>query len=415
MPTNPPCMNWSKVASILPHLWGLVLFILIFYRPLSSYALILLGAAVLASQFIRDKPTINWKRGTFGLTILLSIFLIYFYGFVQHMDHSEAWPRFEKKLPLLFIPLIWLLSRLSWKDIHIKVYLWLLAGIFTSGIIMFIGSTAAFLQTLDWHQFFYHAFTAPVKISAIYYSWFIVIAIAWPIPDRDLPFSKSTHGKIKMALAILLLISASKLFVVLGGAILAFKWFKNREHQKFHWKQMALLIIAGLLLIPVLIRTTSLLDTNMTVIVQDQYEHDSSFNGLTLRLIQVRLGFEVLQKEDAWILGVGPALSKSKLDERYKAHNMYTGNPELGDRGLLAYNYHNQWIETLVATGIIGLTFLLILFSSLIVRAYHNPLFGSMVIVCTIFMFTESFWEREQGLVLFTFLASALFKTDSID
>lgn len=408
-------MSWSKAESILTHGIGLTMLLLILYRPLSSIALILLGLAVLFSQFIKDKPKINWTKGTLGLVLLLTLFIAYFLSYHQHFEHPDAWPRFEKKLPILFIPLIWLISGLRWNKIKNKVYLWLLAGILIAGSIMLIGSIMAFVQTLDWHQFFYHAFTTPIKISAIYFSWFIVVAMAWPVAVKDLPISAATHLKLEILLMTLLLLCASKLFVVLGVGISIYKWIKYRKGQTILWKQVALFLLAVALSLPVMIRTTSILDTNISIVMQDQYEYNTKLNGLTLRLIQIRLGFEVLSNENAWFTGVGQTSSKSKLDERYIAHNMYTGNPELGDRGLLAYNYHNQWMETLVAIGLPGLTVLTSIFIWLAIIAYQKPFLSSFVIVCFSFMLTESFMEREQGIVLFTFLACFIYKPNSIE
>ena len=155
--------------------------------------------------------------------------------------------------------------------------------------------------------------------------------------------------------------------------------------------------------------------TNLEVVNQEKYQFDTPVNGLTLRLIQLRFGVKVLNQEDAWLFGVGPALSKPLLDDQYRSHNMYTGNPELGDKGMLAYNYHNQWMETLVAVGLPGLALLIILFASLLWAANYRIFETSLIIVFAVFMFTESFLERQQGVVLFAFVSSVLFKPDSIE
>jgi O-antigen ligase len=408
-------MKWYNIQPILTALWGGMLCMLLLSRPISTVALIVLGIVVILSQFIKDKPKIIWSRWGVGISLIILFFFVYTLGYFRFIDHPEAWPRFEKKSPLFFIPILWVLSRLRWQDIQTRIYIWLCLSILLAGIIMIAGSTIAFVQTGDWNQFFYHSFTNHIQISAIYYSLFIVTALALPINVADLPISDSTHRIIRSALFGLLLISASKIFIFISIGILLHRWLSARQKIELRWKRMVLLALAGVLTIPVLIRTSSLLDTNLEVITQDQYKYDTRLNGLTLRLIQVRLGLEVLSLENAWVTGVGPAMNKTKLDDRYKAHNMYTGNPELGDKGMLAYNYHNQWVETSVAVGLPGLSVLLLIFGSLIFSVNFRRAEASIVIIFAIFMFTESFLERQQGVVLFAFLTSILFKPDSIE
>lgn len=408
-------MKWYKAESILIALWGIMLFLLLLNRPLSTVALIVLGIAILLSQLIKDKPKIIWSPKGLGIFLLVLLFMIYAIGYFRFMDHPEAWPRFEKKSPLLFIPLMWVLSRLDWKKIKTRIYLWLCAGILLSGSLMIVGSTINFIETGDWHQFFYHAFTSHIQISAIYYSLFLVIVLALKVDESEIPFSSNTHKIIRGIVALLLLVSASKLFVFLGFGVLFLQWLGDRKQSTLGWKQVFVALVAVLLTVPVLIRTSSLMNSSLEVITQDQYEHDTPINGLTLRLIQIRFGFEILNEEEAWLFGVGPALNKTKLDHQYKLHNMYSGNPELGDKGMLAYNYHNQWMETVTAVGLSGLFVLLSIFIGLLWNANFYRAESSLILVFAFFMFTESYLERQQGVVLFAFVASILFKPDSID
>ncbi len=341
--------------------------------------------------------------------------MIYAIGYFRFMENSEAWPRFETKSPLLFIPLMWVLSRLDWKKIKTRIYLWLCACILLSGSIMIVGSTINFIETGDWHQFFYHAFTSHIQISAIYYSLFLIIVLALKVDESEIPFSSNAHKIIRGIVVLLLLVSASKLFVFLGFGILFLQWLREPRQSTLGWKQGFVALVAVLLTFPVLIRTSSLMNSSLEVITQDQYEHDTPINGLTLRLIQIRFGFEILKEEEAWLFGIGPSVNKTKLDDQYKLHNMYSGNPELGDRGMLAYNYHNQWMETFTAVGLSGLIILLSICLGLlwIVNFYRTE--SSLTLVFIIFMFTESYLERQKGVVLFAFVASILFKPNSID
>ena len=408
-------MKWSRIEPTIVTLWGVMLFLLVLNRALSTVAMFILGLTIIISQFLKEKPRISWSIWSYGIILLIALFIIYGLGYFRFIDHPEAWPRFEKKSPLILIPLMWILSRLSWKKVRFKIYLWLTSAILIGGLVMLVGSSLAFIDSGNWNEYSYHLFTSHIQISAIYYSLFIVCVLAIAPTSSDLPISKTMDQIIRGSLVVLLLLSASKLFVFIGLSIVCIRWFRTRNTMKVGWKQVAIGLVIGLLSIPVIIRTVSLSNSNLEIVTQDQYNYDTPINGLTLRLIQARFGLEVLNQENAWLLGVGPAMNKSKLDNRYKAHNMYTGNPELGDRGMLAYNYHNQWMETLTAIGLPGFFLLILVFAGLIVVANFYRVDTSIIIVFAIFMFTESFLERQQGVVLFAFVASIFFKPEPID
>jgi O-antigen ligase len=84
---------------------------------------------------------------------------------------------------------------------------------------------------------------------------------------------------------------------------------------------------------------------------------------------------------------------------------MYTGDPVRGDRGFLGYNTHNQFLETLLQTGIIGLLILLVLCISLVKMAWQKKSMsvGFIIILLLLWMFSESVFETQYGIIIFTF------------
>ena len=141
----------------------------------------------------------------------------------------------------------------------------------------------------------------------------------------------------------------------------------------------------------------------------EKYDYNTAVNGLTLRLIQWRFGIDILNETDAWATGTGPGRSQALLDEKYIEYGLYTGNADLGDSGYLGYNFHDQYIETMVNTGIPGVIILFgMMFLILLRRAemYIFPL--PAFIVTAIFFITESALERQAGIVIFTLMLSSL-------
>jgi O-antigen ligase len=99
------------------------------------------------------------------------------------------------------------------------------------------------------------------------------------------------------------------------------------------------------------------------------------------------------------ILGTGAGDCEDELLKVYRKNNF-----EIALKA--SYNPHNQFLQTLLTLGPIGLFFLLGIFGSMLRRADRNqdfPLF-LLVIVFAFSMITESMLERQSGIFLFTVL-----------
>jgi O-antigen ligase len=119
-------------------------------------------------------------------------------------------------------------------------------------------------------------------------------------------------------------------------------------------------------------------------------------------MILWRFAGEIMQDENAWLTGTGIGSRQDVLNSYYIKYGIYTGNPDLGDTGYIGYNFHNQYLEVMVGTGIPGLLMLLsiLIFSFFIQR---RQLFFPLMVYLVIFIFfiSESVLERQAGLVFF--------------
>ena len=109
-----------------------------------------------------------------------------------------------------------------------------------------------------------------------------------------------------------------------------------------------------------------------------------------------------MDDENAWLTGTGLGSRQQVLNSYYLRYGIYTGNPDLGDGGYLGYNFHNQYLEVMVGTGIPGLILLLFIIALKFLMQRGKLFFPSMVyIVLLIFFITESVLERQAGIVFF--------------
>jgi O-antigen ligase len=129
------------------------------------------------------------------------------------------------------------------------------------------------------------------------------------------------------------------------------------------------------------------------------------FNGLQFRLLQWKFTPEILNENQRWLIGMSPGDARYFLNQKYISSKMYTGDPARGNKGFLVYNTHNQFLETLLQTGITGLAVLCFICISLvrISREKKRLMLSSLVLLMLAWFFTESVLETQYGVMIFTF------------
>jgi len=144
---------------------------------------------------------------------------------------------------------------------------------------------------------------------------------------------------------------------------------------------------------------------NISIVRQDSFKPGDYFNGLQFRLLQWRFVPEILTENGRWWIGISPGDAQSYLNEKYLSKNMYSGDSAKGTRGYLVYNTHNQFLQTLLQTGIIGLVVLFATCLCMLKMAIEQK--SRLTIFITIallaWLFAESPFETQYGIMIFTF------------
>jgi len=152
---------------------------------------------------------------------------------------------------------------------------------------------------------------------------------------------------------------------------------------------------------------------NVNVIEKNQFNPGDYFNGLQFRLLQWKLAAEILNEHHAWILGVSPGDAQHLLDKKYLSMNMYVGDQSRENHGFLGYNTHNEFLESTLQTGIVGLVAFLIICAGCIQMMWyrHSTEFWLIGTLLLSYCFLESVFQTQYGLLLFTFFPLFLFYT----
>jgi len=391
---------------IFPWFWALVWFTLPLSIRANSVSLIAFGLVALGNA-LYHKPRFNRHQ-----LILASLFLLLFAWLVLGpliADGSlPAWKLTERKLSLVAIPLLLLLVSGTRDDLSKWAIRGLFAGLVLSGVHMLAVAGLKMIQGQPAEAFTYHAFTGRYALGAIYYSFYLSAALYYLAFRQTEPFIARYRLFLGIFFLALLLFSASKLFIVLSLPAIIFPFLKIIRQMsgiKKYLLPVLLLIVLLFGSIPFLNRVSELKNTDLNVVTQDRFRYDTPLNGLTFRMLLWRLAGEIMADENAWLTGTGIDNSQETLDHYYARYGIYTGNPDLGDTGYLGYNFHNQFLETMVGSGIPGLLLLLAIIPGVFLftkKAFFFPVL--FYIVTFIFFMTESVLERQAGLVFFCLL-----------
>jgi len=280
-------------------------------------------------------------------------------------------------------------------------------------------------STGDIGEFFYHPLVSPISQNAVFFTVFVLFGLLFLLTyDLRNVFPLNSPAMIRglqvtlVCLFIFMVIQlASKLFLVLMALILGWFFFR-KYHLTGKLRVLIAIMIPGIIGIallmltnnPVKSRYSAVLHANIRMIGREQFTPGDSFNGIQLRLLEYRFAYEILNEQRAWVRGTTSGYSQDLLNQKYVKANMYLGSPGRKGRGFWDYNFHNQFVETLVRTGMIGLAVLLAIFwlQIDIVRRWRTGQAFFTILIFIAFFIPQSALTMQTGVFLFAFFPMLL-------
>jgi hypothetical protein len=280
----------------------------------------------------------------------------------------------------------------------------------------FIHAIAKFILNGNTHVFFYHQYSAPIKLSAIYFSLFLLVALGYILLNN---FSDGMHswrtlfmGSISLFLFLNLLLLSSKMMIAIGVLSLALLANKSIKTLRLKTFTLVVIIIAFIFIAntenPIRDRYTSVSWRSYSPLLTERNFKDFSFDGLSIRIVLWRLGAELMSERKSWLFGIGGTRYHELLNRKVVQYELYAGNGTSEDVGYQNYNMHNQYMESYLQFGILGeillITSLLYVFWYAIY--YKHTILVYTVIIYSIAFLTESLLETQAGIILFTIIIS---------
>lgn len=298
----------------------------------------------------------------------------------------------SREMALVLIPLTLIVAPKMPKDRFFD--LWKMFSIYLVG--MFICLIFYALYRWDFfgltNFFFYHELTIPLRMNAIFMSFLVAICIL-------VLFQRAISGKMfelffVLILAVFLILLSSKLLILLTLLGVVLQIVLKRISYKYVLLPIAIGALAILFVKPVQERFLYELDANYAEVLENEkFSQIYPWRGSTIRLLQARVGVEILNENDRWTQGIGLGASQPLIKENQKQKDMYHsyGN----------YNFHSQYMQWLVELGIIGLLMYLGFLGKMFVDFRQNIMVISIIFLIFGFGFTESFLWRQRGLLTF--------------
>ena len=399
---------------------------LCFSLRLSTFLVLLYAITILLSKSTFKNIQEAFQK--IWVVLFLFLFLLHGCSLLWSEDMINGLFVLEKKASLIAIPILIAIDKQITSKTIDYISLGFIFGCCLALTYCLIFSSYRYFQLGTTEVFFYHNLTEPLDhLNAIYFSYFLSLSLVllfFLSNKRGHYFNRAPSIKwlILSTLCIGIILLSSKLFIFLLALLFLFSLLTNLKigaktaNRGKNWLiGLALLLLSLIIIRPVQNRFSDLYDSQFEVLQLQQFRYDTPFNSLTLRLLFLKFGWEILAQNKAIFLGVGVGDAQNEMNATIISYNLYHGNPALNDRGYLDYDFHNQWMELWVQAGVLApITWMIIIvqgfyYSSKYAGSDHTLFF--ILIILLFLSLTESFLERQRGVLSCVLLLSLFFKT----
>ena len=362
-------------------------------------------------QFISDN---RWIKMSFWSLTIFFVWHLFSLLFAEDFDNSLK--AIEGKLSLLVFPLVLFTTSLRKDQIHQLLKLFILS--ICLAILYLMGHS--FMNYLDegfWLT--YHDFTAPFSAHAVFFSYYLFAAVLFSIYFIQM---QGTSMKMKGFYTLVIIISivglvfcASKNVTVVSISFGFFMFIQRYIKKGVKVKELSIAVVVLLIALFSAMQLDAVKSRMGELFSGSGMENYHEirgggmieeaetvlFNGTSLRITFWYLGIDEVSERNRLLVGLTPGDRREIMNERYA---------EVGMVSFSNYNLHNQFIQTFVELGLIGLLIYLLVYTSLFSLAFEqsNRLLLIFLLATVIFQLTESMLERNKVIVFMMFFFGLL-------
>lgn len=375
---------YSFFLPLRNNLSGIVLYFLVLYSIINY------------KQFIHSFK--RAKKQPF-FYIALSLFVIHLVGLIYTVNFRYALKDIDIKIPLLLFPLI-LIGKSYKQDIITRIMKAFILGCLIGGIGSVYNGFLIYIDTGKINSVLYRGMDFVMHSS--YFALYLVFSLGYLLMKTKSSEKLTSRNLVVKFIVILLffllivLLNSRAGILSLGITFLfLFFYFLKEKSKKSFYFFIVILLISGSFLISGSGKLFKRFN-NLVSKEQIQLGNKNDINKKDLRIAILTVGIETFKKNP--IIGVGTGDVKDELIEGYQEYGFLKGFQR-------NYNAHNQYLQFLIAFGIIGLViFLIWLFYPLIEAIGNQNYFFMFLIILISFNFLfESMLETKAGVEFFAF------------
>lgn len=367
------------------YFYGFLLFVFLvpLHQPLSSGWLVILAVAAVIPQGRLRLALIIFKR-SWDVGIYLLVLLL---GLTYSTDKATGLGVVETSLSLLALSLV--VHRLGDfnRDMLRRVFMAFAGGLTVSSLVCLIHAALRFSQGSGTEVFFFYELTGIINSHPTYFAYYLIAALTF---GTYLLYEKSRLSRWVIVIVLLFLFGV----LLLTGGLTAwvsilyvFAFFVLRFMLDPNMREHRLALFTVVAMVAAMFAFNELRNRDPSGFVMDD-----SWERLTLWEAALQAA-----PVSAW--GVGTGDYRKVLNDYYVAHGMQA----YADSNL---NAHNQFIETYVANGLVGLAVLaLMLLRPLYLAVQSGNTLGALIFFpFLIYGMTEVILGRYQGVVFFALM-----------
>jgi O-antigen ligase len=340
-------------------------------------------------------PKLSFHKLFFVNSALYILYIIVYLFLSQDKSTLKV---FETGLSLLIMPFVFLVFSISNKSIfedekEHQFFNVFYISCFLYSSIGFIYIVCLGLFTEDYPYMFYInqlSKTIPIVYDhPIYSSLLLGIAIIYWFKRITSDNIKLSVSKIVSILVIVLfLLFLSRKGVIIASIVSLFVFFKNKVLLK-----MTVLLTTFLLLVLVIPSTRARMQK---ITEPESYSKNNETNSVNNRLNIYKCAVQKIKEKP--IFGFGVNDDKQALYNCYKKELYYLYESK--------FNTHNQFLSVTMKAGIVGLIVFLfmLIYNFKLAFSLQNRLYLSLLVFFIIVMLTENILERQNGVIIFTFI-----------
>lgn len=403
-----------------------------FSIPICHFGILL----ILLNWILQWNWTEKWKIGKQNSTVLIfiSFFAFHLIGLFYSNDFDNSLFNVEKKFSLLVVPLVLATSFISSQKriILLKSFI---VSCFAASTICLAGAFYRLQYNHDashmnfgfdqpevlllnplfanqWQEFSYVALTSTIGIHPTYFSIYIIFCLSIILINYNKKFFNrffSIFLILFFTIFLALLSTRITLVAIIGIASIAmifsiFKLSRNWLRDLSLGGGLLLLFISLSALNPVsFYREFQELQSTPIEVNENSFYSNSTNIRLSLWWIGIKTSMQ-----SNWLYGSGTGNTNEEMQKVASTYHI--------SNSLNTNDPHNQYLNSFISLGAIGLILLIGCYLSNIGKAWHHKDLVNLAFVGLIFTvsFTESFLESQKGIVFFA-LFQSLFTFRSFD